>query len=236
VFLELVLYNLPGTIMKLILIRHAQSVRNAAFKGNTFYRDDQEKLGLPNHVLGLTEKGREQARDAAQKILAGVGVYGSPTVILHSGYVRARDTANIIHEEFSKSYNHEIEFEQNHLLRERDAGHAFEMSGSESRHHFPFLEDHWKFEGKWFAVPPGGESFIQVMDRVSTFLHILSQESRPRWRDGTIYAVTHGGTMRAFQLVVEKIPFEEAEEQVTIPKNCEMAGYQYVNGSWKTWK
>ncbi|MBP6888261.1 MAG: histidine phosphatase family protein [Candidatus Pacebacteria bacterium] len=216
--------------MKLILIRHAQSVRNAAFKGNHFYHDGQEKLGTPNHSLTITEKGKDQARAVATMLLSEIkkGEEASPSLLLHSGFIRTRETANIIFEVLQNESSFPVE--QNHLLRERDAGHAFEMWESEARQHFPYLESHWDFEGKWFAVPPGGESFIQVMDRVALFLQTLTVDTRHK--DKTVYAVTHGGTMRAFQMVIDKVPFEKADELVLNPKNCGIVKYNYVHNVW----
>lgn len=219
--------------MKLVLIRHAQSARNAVFHGNTFYKDNQEKLGTPNHFIHLTDKGRGQAVEVGSTLYRNEAEHGTPKVILHSGFKRAKETAEIIKHEFETQHRSKnLPIEQNHLLRERDAGHAFEMRESEAAKHFPFLQDYWKFEGKWFAVPPGGESFVQVMDRVSLFLHALT--SNRKYEGKTIYAVTHGGTMQAFKMVIEKVPFDEADKRVVNPKNCEVVRYEYENGEWKT--
>ncbi len=219
--------------MKLILIRHAQSVRNALFKGNRFYRNDREKIGIPNHNLPISQKGEGQAKEAAKVLYSK---FGRPDVILHSGFTRTLQTAKIIHNEMitrSELDGHTltVELEQNHLLRERDAGYAFELTEAEKEKHFSYLDDYWKFEGNWFAVPPGGESFIQVMDRVSTFLHMLSLVEK--YRDKTIYAVTHGGTMRAFQMLAEKVPFDKADELIINAKNCEIHAYQFNRGIWE---
>ncbi len=219
--------------MKLILIRHAQSVRNALFKGNRFYRNDQEKIGIPNHILPITPKGEGQAKEAARILNSN---FDKPDVILHSGFTRTLQTAKIIRDEMvirSALDGHALSvgLEQNHLLRERDAGYAFELTENEKEKHFSYLDDYWKFEGNWFAVPPGGESFIQVMDRVSTFLHMLSLVEK--YHDKTIYAVTHGGTMRAFQMLAEKVPFDKADELITNAKNCEIHAYQFKHGIWE---
>jgi 2,3-bisphosphoglycerate-dependent phosphoglycerate mutase len=220
--------------MKLVLIRHAQSIRNVALQGSHFYEDEQEKLGLPNHFIHLTEKGKAEARDVGHTLCALEKQHGTPAVLMHSGFKRAKETALLIKEEVGLIYegsSFSLPIEQNHLLRERDAGHAFEMSEGEAAKYFPFLQQYWGFEGKWFATPPGGESFIQVMDRVSLFLHILANNKKYEGR--TVYAVSHGGTMQAFKMVIEKIPFDEADERVRNPKNCELARYEYEQGEWR---
>ncbi len=222
--------------MKLVLIRHAQSVRNELFKGQHFYEDSQGKLGLPNHLITLTDKGRGQAKARGYELYLKEKERGRAVVILHSGFTRAKETAEIIKKEIEHSYKEvdtlfTLPIEQNHLLRERDAGHAFEMNRSEVDHHFPYLDDYWKFDGKWHAIPPSGESLVQVMDRVSMFLHMLANTKK--YEDETLYAVSHGGTMQAFKMVIEKIPFDEAEDRVHSPKNCEVAQYEYVKGEWE---
>ncbi len=219
--------------MNLVLIRHAESARNVLFKGSHFYLDHQKKIGMPNHLVPITKEGERQAKHVAEKLLAN---FGPPAVILHSGFARTKQTAGIIKNEIIKQFarsniDFDVEMEQNHLLRERDAGYAFEMSQSESQTNFPYLQDYWKFEGNWFAVPPGGESFIQVMDRVSTFLHMTSLAEK--YSSKTIYAVTHGGTMRAFQMLVEKVPFDKADELIINAKNCEIHTYQFKCGVWE---
>jgi broad specificity phosphatase PhoE len=223
--------------MKLILIRHAESLRNVHRNGKAFYDVGQEKIGLPNHLIPITENGRRQADSVADTLYSkwSSGEHAKPAIMIHSGFVRTRDTANIIHSKLkvlaeNDGTSFEIPMEQNHLLRERDAGHTFEMDSAEAEKYFPHLEDYWRLDGKWFAVPLGGESIVQVMDRVSIFLYQLAQNQK--LKNSTVYAVTHGGTMTAFELVIKKVPFSEAAERVHAPKNCGVANYEYKEGVW----
>jgi broad specificity phosphatase PhoE len=228
-----------GKPMKLTLIRHAESERNKTRRGEHFYKDNDQKLGTPNHKIKLTEEGVAQAKQVAKKLFdESQGEGGSvPHVIFHSGYERSKKTAHIILEEVTLLAEQSgvtliIPTEQDHLLRERDAGYGIEMTEDESRGHFPFLNEYWKFDGMWFAVPPGGESVIQVMDRVNTFLIKLALSEKLKSKH--IWAVTHGRTMSAFQMVIEKIPFEDADENVVKPHNCATATYEYKEGEWQT--
>lgn len=227
--------------MKLTLIRHAQSERNRNIKGDHFYADASQKLGTPNHLIKITDLGESQAREVAERLFQTSLMEGKglPSVLLHSGYERAKTTAEIILKEvklFGKKNNIFVNttLEQDHLIRERDSGYGIEMTHGESRNHFPFLEEYWGLDGTWFAVPPGGESVVQVMDRVSTFLVKLSMNKNLEGKH--IWAVSHGRTMSAFQMVVEKIPFEKADELVIRPKNCATAEYEFECGVWKSVK
>ena len=54
----------------LVLVRHGQSERNVARRGNTFFPDDESRQGLrgePDQRTPLTDLGRRQARDAGQR-------------------------------------------------------------------------------------------------------------------------------------------------------------------------
>jgi broad specificity phosphatase PhoE len=227
--------------MKLTLIRHAQSVRNKIVKGGHSYTDVSQKLGIPNHLIKITDLGEIQAKEVAKKLFQTSLMKGKglPSVLLHSGYERARTTAEIILKEvkvFGEENNISVKttIEQDHLIRERDSGYGIEMTHDESRGHFPFLEEHWALNGAWFSVPPGGESVVQVMDRVSTFLLKLAMNKDLEGKH--VWAVCHARTMSAFQMVVEKIPFEKADELVLHPKNCATAEYELEYGVWKSVK
>jgi 2,3-bisphosphoglycerate-dependent phosphoglycerate mutase len=218
--------------MKLILIRHAQSLRNIRIGGHTFYNEGEKKIGLPNYRVPITEEGERQALLRARFLYEMTDI---PTVMIHSGFMRTVETTRIIKNEIERLHTESgrvlrIPVEQNHLLRERDAGHAFEMNVKEVAAHFPYLDEYWKLDGTYFAVPPGGESFIQVMDRISLFLSQLTH--RKDLENSTVYAVTHGGTMRAFQLVIESVPYDHMEEMVRKPENCEAHTYTYKEGVW----
>jgi 2,3-bisphosphoglycerate-dependent phosphoglycerate mutase len=223
--------------MKLTLIRHAESERNKRIRGQSFLQSSEHRLGVPNHLIPITDLGEHQAEEVAknlfnQAIHSGDGL---PSVIIHSGYKRAKSTAEIILREVktlasSKRFHMSTYLDQDHLLRERDSGYGIEMTRDESRQHFPYLDNHWDLDGKWFAVPPGGESVVQVMDRVSTFLIKLSLNKE--LEDKHVWVVTHGRTISAFQMVIEKIPFDMVNELVTSPKNCGYVHYTYAGGVW----
>lgn len=227
--------------MKLLLIRHAESVRNVNRKGKVFYDVGQEKIGLPNHLIPITKKGEGQAVEVAKKLYRDwkTGKQSLPVLLIHSGFVRTKDTCDIVYSHLKKyvatdGVTFDIPTEQNHLIRERDAGHTFEMDEVEAMTHFPHLSDYWKLDGKWFAVPIGGESLVHVMDRVSLFLSQLVHDER--LKDATVYAFTHGGTMQAFEMVITKKPFDGESLKITTPENCEYICYEYAHGRWSVSK
>jgi broad specificity phosphatase PhoE len=208
-------------------------------EGKTFYQDHSEKLGVPNRHIDLTPKGVEEAKDLAQRTARMIqeGRVEPPDVVLHSGFVRAKKTADIVVGWLGAHRPHVLTSDtlpvlQNHLLRERDSGYGFEMTEDESRQYFPYLRHHWDFEGKHFASPPGGESLVQVMDRATLLLHTLASDKR--YQGKTIYAFTHGGLMMAIRMVVEGISFDEWSSLVSQPKNCQIDTYTNRQGYWET--
>lgn len=225
--------------MRLVMIRHAESMRNRAMKGGRiFYRTEQEKLGVPTWQIDLTEQGELQAKNLGETIIQMIekGEIKAPDYIQSSGLKRANKTAEIVLRELKKSpilgpNREHLEVSQNHLIRERESGYGYEMTTQESIHHFPYLQDHFRLEGRWFAAPPSGESLVRVMDRAELLLQKLTSDVR--YQDKTVYAFSHGGFMMALTMVVKGIPFEEALTGVKNPENCEMHTYTDDGGYWE---
>ena len=59
------------------------------------------------------------------------------------------------------------------FIRERDSGYAYDMTEEEAKKQFPWMEEYWKTFGGFFAVPPGGESYAQVAQRIYLFLDTI---------------------------------------------------------------
>ncbi len=215
------------------MIRHAESVRNVALRGKTFYDQGQKKINIPNRHIELTQTGVKQASCLYKTLtdLIHSHTIAPPDVTMSSGFTRANKTADIVLEGLRREDFVSPEIVHNHLIRERDSGYGYEMTEEESRRNFPYLKAHWTFEGKWFSTPPGGESLVQVMDRAALFLHTLSLDER--YKGKMVYAFSHGGFMQAVHMVVGKIPFEEAEALVKNPENCHFDIYSNEQGFWE---
>jgi broad specificity phosphatase PhoE len=150
---------------KLVLVRHGES------EGNVTRIFTTTPVTLP-----LTERGRRQAREAAGVIQT----IASPRVVIASPYVRARDTGAIIAEEL------QLPFEIREGLHERETG---DFAGK------PY-ESILEAEGydpsqPWTWVPPGGESYEHVRDRVGPIL----DELVARYSEEDVVVVSHGGVM-----------------------------------------
>ena len=77
----------------LVVVRHAQSARNVAKKGNAFFLDDESRKavqGIADHHVPITDEGRRQAEVTGQALRAEFGPFD---YAYHSGYRRTQETA-----------------------------------------------------------------------------------------------------------------------------------------------
>lgn len=147
------------------IVRHCQSVANAAKTYNCRVKDDQ----------GLSEEGKRQAWALANQFSSRplAKIYSSP-------FLRARQTAA----EISKTTRAEIEIAD--AFRELDCGQWDMKSEAEIRQKFP---EEWK---GWHSDPqnnpmPGGETLLSVQARaLPEFQRIVK-----RHEGGCIALVTH---------------------------------------------
>jgi 2,3-bisphosphoglycerate-dependent phosphoglycerate mutase len=214
--------NRPST---LVIVRHAESERNRAKMGKTYFADDEarrEVKGIPDHNISLTTEGKAHA------IKTGVYLkkrFGTFDYAYHSGYARTIQTLNGLLSCYIKKEFKRIQVRQNPFIRERDAGFTYEMTMHEAETNFPWLKAYWETVGGFFAQPPGGESLAQVVQRVYMFLNMLFRD-----RAGEkILVVTHGGTIRVLRFILEHWTYERALKWPPgqTPANCGITVYQY---------
>jgi broad specificity phosphatase PhoE len=118
---------------------------------------------------------------------------------------------------------------RHHLfIRERDQGHAYNMTDAEAAAAFPWLQDYWATFGPLFAQPPGGESLAQVCERVYTFLQKLARTMEGK----RVLLVTHGGTIWCAGYVLERSTYAVAERRFETEhiQNCSVARYELEGG------
>jgi len=211
--------------LQLVLIRHAESVRNKVKKGTTYFADEEARKtvkGIPDNKIPLTDEGVIQAQKT--------GVYlkkrfGTPDYFYHSGYLRTIQTLDAILGAFSKEEQARINVRMNQFTRERDPGYAYDMTTEEAEAAFPWLHDHWNTFGGFFARPPGGESLSDVSQRVYAFLNTLFRDRAGK----KVWAVIHGGTLRAFRFILEHWTYDQALKwpEGNSPENCSITVYEF---------
>jgi broad specificity phosphatase PhoE len=215
----------PDRPSLLVLVRHAESARNVAKKGNQFFLDDESRKalqGVPDHDVPLTDEGRRQAEKTGRALR---DEFGGFDYVYHSGYRRTQDTVEQLLTAFGPDERTAINVRHHLFLRERDAGWAYDMTTAEAQTAFPWLQAYWETFGRFFARPPGGESLADVAERVYLFLNMLFRE-----RGGQrVLVVTHGGTIRAFRYLLERWTYDEFLERWSsepVP-NCAVTSYAF---------
>jgi broad specificity phosphatase PhoE len=208
----------------LVLVRHGQSLRNIAKKRNRFFLDDEARKpikGVPDHLIGITDIGRQQARLTGEALYRQFGPFDQ---LYHSGYRRTIETTEALLAAYPPDLRKAIRIRHHLFIRERDQGHAYDMTDAEAAAAFPWLQDYWTMFGPFFARPPGGESLAQVCERVYAFLQKLGRTMAGK----RVLLVTHGGTIWCLRYVLERWTYEEAERrfQTESIRNCSVTSYE----------
>ena len=207
----------------LVLVRHGQSLRNIAPRRNRFFMDDEARKtvkGIPDHRIPLTDEGRRQALETGIALREQFGTFDQ---LYHSGYLRTIETTEGLLAAYTPEERERIRVRHHLFIRERDQGHAYDMTDAEASAAFPWLQDYWNTFGPFFARPPGGESLAQVCERVYTFLQKLARTMAGK----RVLVVTHGGTIWCCRYVLERWTYDEAESRFrteSIP-NCSITSY-----------
>ena len=177
--------------MKLYMMRHGETAWNA------------ENRILGSTDIPLNEKGREQARVAAEK-LASVDI----DVIYTSCLSRAMETGLTV-----ASLQKDCQVFHMECLNENDFG---EFEGQDR-----LSEEYQREKRNCFKRYPGGESFLDVAARVYPFIKNLLSD--PSLQDKTVLIVSHGGICRVISSYFRDM---ENEEFITFAMpNC---GYEQI--------
>jgi broad specificity phosphatase PhoE len=157
--------------MKLIFTRHGESEANILreFSNRGFKHP-------------LTEKGKQQARDLAQK-LAPLGI----DQIFSSPLMRAVQTSEIVAEAF------QVSLEKTDALREYDCGVLEGTSDAAGWKIYDDVMREW-VSGKWHSRIEGGESLFDMRLRFVPFVERLAREHGESSQN--ILLVSHGGLYR----------------------------------------
>ncbi len=179
--------------------------------------------GEPDHHAGLTDVGRDQARVLGERL---AGEFGAFDLVYHSGYRRARETAELVLAAMGQSPAPTVR--EHILLRERDAGYTFNMTSTEAEAAFPWLQEYWRTVGPFYARPPGGESMADVASRVQLFL----ESCEPALAGRRVLLVTHVGTARMIRFLLEDWTHDQTLVQwhTGSLKNAAFVAYEGATG------
>jgi broad specificity phosphatase PhoE len=209
----------------LVLVRHAESKRNAVKKGTTYFADEYARAqvkGIRDDRIPITDLGWQQSKETGIFLREKFGIFD---YVYNSGYLRTVQTMNGILEAYSAKELRKTKICENHFIRERHAGYTYDMTEQEAEKHFPYLKEYWQTHGGYIATPVGGESLATVVERVYMFINMLIRDRA----DKKILVVTHGGTLRCFRKILEHWDYDQAESWAPgeSPKNCSITVYKY---------
>jgi len=139
-------------------------------------------------------------------------------IMISSPYVRAKETASIIKDQFHKAKI--FSYLENPLIVERAWGNlrdeVEQLKTREERNHlFDF-----------YRRPTGGESFADVYQRAFIFLEYLKNKFKydrddPWDRENNIIIVSHGEFLKVLLMIIDGNTVEEFDG-LPNPKNCEI--------------
>lgn len=202
-------------VKRLVLVRHTESKLSVALGGGRFMINEATAemiKQIPDHKIPLTERGVTQARYVG----SGIRQRFKEEINLcyDTGFMRTFQTREeALHHAYTDLLDNSlIESRSNPLLGERSSGYCYGMTKAEVSLHFPYLSQHFKTVGPFYAKPTGGENLFEVSMRVSRFVtEHLYNEGFGKY----VFIFAHCHVIRAFRYLLEGWSIREFEENFT---------------------
>lgn len=212
-----------------VFLRHGRSIHQELVgdqKVFTYYWPDAETRdrypGLTDPVVPLSAAGIEQARTVAPQLMERFGRFD---VVVHSGYVRAIETASVVLNEWGVNLLIPAQWPRlvmNPWCRERNYGVAWHMTQAEVATHFPWLVFYRNRESRFLSGLPMGESYADVVTRA----HIFQEELRERFSGMRVLVVSHSRFIQATRIEVERPESVYGELPFPTLGNCGWVAYR----------
>lgn len=193
--------------MQIFLIRHGESMQNTK---------ENYEIGLPDHKVYLTRKGKEEARLAGEflkKYIVENGIDLSNSVMWVSPYTRTRETANIINEQLDiKKVKEDITLieQQYGLFSDKEIERIKALYPDQ----FTFYDNYYQNDGKFYAKLPQGESPFDVALRTKQFINTIYRD-----KEDVLFVVSHGATIKTIVMNFFHYSPEWYSSEIT-PGNC----------------
>ena len=204
------------------LVRHGQSAGNVA-------RDAAEAAaGLHIDIaerdvdVPLSELGKRQSA-ALGAWFAALPQESRPNVVLHSPYVRAAQTAELLMQHMDRDELLAVHADER--LREKEFGILDRLTVRGIAEQFPDLYEQRRHVGKFYFRPPGGESWCDVILRLRSVLDTLTREyCRER-----VLIVGHQVIVNCFRYLIERMDEATILEQDRLGDvpNCSVTSYAF---------
>jgi probable phosphoglycerate mutase len=189
------------TVAELILIRHGQSVANAAFLSARAQGLLDAGLTDRDADIDLSERGRQEAA-ALGRWLHDLPPVRRPEVIICSPYLRARETWRIAAAASGVTFPEQTTDER---LVDRLMGDLELMTPAGIAQRFPEEATRREADGELVYGPPGGESFGDIAVRLSAFLDDLARDHTGE----RVLVVAHDAVVLMMRYVIERLTWHE---------------------------
>jgi broad specificity phosphatase PhoE len=203
------------------LVRHGQSAgnvaRDAAEAAAGLLIDIAERdVDVPLSALG------ERQSQALGGWFGALPPDSRPTVVLHSPYLRAAETARLI---MAGMPGADLTIQVDERLREKEFGVLDRLTTHGISQKYPELYEQRQHVGKFYFRPPGGESWCDVILRLRSVLDTITREyARER-----VLIVGHQVTVNCFRYLLERMDearILEADRAGDVP-NCSVTSYAF---------
>jgi len=208
---------------ELVLVRHGESIGNVADRKARESGADRLDLDVRDADVPLSDTGREQA-DAVGRFIAGLGSERRPELVVTSPYRRAEETAAHALRECGGDPDVVVD----ERVRERDLGLFDGMTSAGIKAEFAQEAQRRSRIGKFYYVPPSGESWCDVALRIRSLLADLRQGYDGR----RVWVFTHEAVIMSFRYVLEAFTEQELMEtaRTTALPNCSVTSYRAQDG------
>ncbi|WP_458096077.1 histidine phosphatase family protein [Roseomonas sp. WA12] len=205
------------------IARHGESAGNVA--RDAAHRANAARIGLEGRDVDvpLSELGEAQSRSLG-RWFAGLPEEERPEVVLCSPYLRARQTAGLVHEAGGLPVAPE-DFVVDERLREKEFGVLDGLTTFGIRQEMPDQAEFRRILGKFYHRPPGGESWCDVILRLRSALDTISLHHGGR----RVLIVGHQVVVLCLRYLLENMTEERIlaiDREGDVP-NCGITEYRF---------
>jgi len=203
------------------VVRHGQSAGNVARDLAEAAAGHRIDIAERDVDVPLSDLGERQS-DALGAWFASLPAAQRPTVVLHSPYVRATETANLVMRHLDRD---ELCVREDERLREKEFGVLDRLTTHGIAHDFPDLYEQRHHVGKFYFRPPGGESWCDVILRLRSVMDTIERE----FAGERVLIVAHQVTVNCFRYLFEHLTeaqILEFDRNGDVP-NCSVTSYEF---------
>jgi broad specificity phosphatase PhoE len=204
------------------LVRHGQSSGNVARDVAEAAKGLMIDIAERDVDVPLSELGVRQSAALADWF-AAMPEQARPNVVLHSPYLRAVQTAQIVKQGIDPDSLLAATVDER--LREKEFGILDRLTTHGISQRYPELYEQRKHVGKFYFRPPGGESWCDVILRLRSVLDTITREyARER-----VLIVGHQVTVNCFRYLLERLDeatILEYDRLGDVP-NCSVTSYSF---------